>query len=210
MDRERLKNTLKKATGNTTDIYFTLYMDYFENGDKPVEALEMILEYPNEIGDQEDENPTSISYREECKLVAAFEEMITGVTNRIVEMNLTKIEFYEKLYDTIFKCNNELFPQSKEEKVIALKILSESVSAVPYYQILDTEKVSKEEFESGIDQLWDYIQEASHMLMYRQFSTTPEEAAQILRIADKISDKKDQVIFWTVLINTLRHHNDQE
>lgn len=61
MDIERLKNTLKKASGNTTDIYFMLYTDYFENGDNPAEALKIILEYPNEIGDQKDENPSNIS-----------------------------------------------------------------------------------------------------------------------------------------------------
>ncbi len=210
MDREKLKNTLRRASGNTTDIYFMLYEDYFVNGDNPVEALKIILEYPNEIGDQEDENPTVISYRQECKIVAVFEEMITGVTNRIVEMNLTKDAFYEKLYESIFNCKNDLFPQKKEEKVIALKILSESVSVVPYYQILEAVKVSKEEFESGIDRLWDYILEAGHMLMHREFPTTPEEAAQILRVAGGIADQKDQVIFWTVLINTLRRHGDQE
>ncbi len=208
MDIERLKNTLKKASGNTTDIYFMLYTDYFENGDSPAEALKIILEYPNEIGDQKDENPSNIRYKEECKLVAVFEEMITGITNRIVEMNLEKSDFYAKLYKIIFQCDNGLFPHTKEEKVIALKILSENVSAVPYYQILETEKVSKEEFESGIDMLWDYIQEADHMLMHRQFHTTPEEAAQVLRIADEINDRKKQIIFWTVLINSLRHEND--
>lgn len=210
MDREKLKNTLKRASGNTTDIFFTLYTDYFENGDNPVEALRTILEYPDMIGDQEDENPSHIIYKEECKLVAAFEEMITGVTNRIVELNLAKTDFYQKLYETIFQCDNEFFPHTKTEKVIALKILSESVSAVPYYQILETEKVSKEEFESGIDKLWDYIQEAGHMLMHRQFPTTPEEAAQVLRVADGISDRKDRIIFWTILINTLRRRDEQE
>lgn len=210
MDREKLKNTLKKASGNTTDIFFTLYTDYFENGDNPVEALKTILEYPDKIGDQEDENPSNIIYKEECRLVAAFEEMITGVTNRIVELNLAKNDFYQKLYETIFQCDNEFFPHTKAEKVIALKILSESVSVVPYYQIIETEKVSKEEFESGIDKLWDYIQEAGHMLMHRQFPTTPEEAAQVLRVADGINDRKERIIFWTILINTLRRRGEQE
>ena len=210
MDMERLKNTLKTASGNTTDIFFDLYTDYFENGNESVEALKTILEFPDEIGDREDENPVNIRYGEECRIIAEFEEMISGVVDRIAGMNLTKSEFYEKLYSTIFTCDNELFPQTKAEKVIALEILSESVRAVPYYQILDTEKVSKEEFESGIDRLQEYLQEADYMLTCHQFSTTPEEAAQVLRIADGITDRKDQIIFWTVLFNMLRRHNDQE
>ena len=210
MNEEGLKKILENASGNTTDIYFEIYTDYFENGDNPVEALKIILEYSNEIGDRKDENPIKIDYREECRLVAAFEEMISGVTDRIVGMNLTKNEFYEKLYSAIFNSNNEIFPQTKEEKVIALKILSESVGAVPYYQILDVEKVSKEEFESGIVRLWSYMQEAIHMLMHRKFSTTPEEAAQVLRIADELTDWKDKVIFWTFLINALRRYKDKK
>lgn len=207
MDGERLINTLKKASGNTTDVYYSLYTDYFENSDNPVGALKIILEYPSEIGNSEDRDSSTIGNQEENRLTASFEEMITGVTDRIVEMNLSKDDFYEKLYANIFDSENELFPQTKEEKVIALKILSENVNAVPYFQVLDAEKITREEFVSGIDRLVDSIQEAHHMFQ-RQFATTPEEAAQILRIADEIADKKDKIIYWTVLINTLRRQNE--
>lgn len=210
MDVERLKDTLEKASGNTTDIYFELYTDYLENGDEPEEALRIILEYPSEIGDRKDKNPTNISHQEETRLIGMFEEMISGMTDRIADKNFTKKEFYKKLYFTIFHCDNEFFPQTREEKVIALKILSESVGMIPYYQVVDTEKISREEFEDGIERLLEYIQEGVHMLMHRQFSTTPDEAAQILRIADQIPDKRDQIIFWTFLINTLRRYNDRE
>lgn len=210
MDVERLKDTLERASGNTTDIYFGLYADYMENESEAVEALKTILEYPKEIGDRKDKNPTNISYQEENRLIGIFEEMITGLTERITELNLTKDDFYKKLYFTIFNSDNELFPQKREEKVIALKILSESVSAVPYFQvIMYTEKISRDEFADGIGRLMENkkIQEATHMLQ-RQFSTTPEEAAQLLRIEDGIADKKDRIIFWTFLINALRREKD--
>ena len=207
MDVGRLLVTLEKASGNATDIYYGLYTDYFENGSDPVSALKIILEYPNEIGNSEDRDPTTISNQEENRLSALLEEMITGMTDRIVEMNLTQKDFYEKLYANIFDSANELFPQTKEERVIALKILSENVSAVPYFQVLEVDKITKEEFVSGIDRLVNHILEANHMLQ-RQFATTPEEAAQILRIADEITDKKDRIIYWTVLLNTLRRQNE--
>ncbi|MDE5933221.1 MAG: hypothetical protein K2H40_12190, partial [Lachnospiraceae bacterium] len=94
-----------------------------------------------------------------------------------------------------------------EEKVIALKILSERVDMVPYFQVIDTEKISKEEFEDGIGRLTEHIQEATHMLL-RQYATTPDEAAQLLRIGEGIEDRKDRIIFWTILINELRRENN--
>lgn len=207
MDVERLMETLEKASGNTTDIYFNLYIDYLENESDAVEALKIILEYPNEIGDTKDKNSTKISCQEENRIISIYEEMIIGLTDRIVELNLVKDDFYKKLYDTVFNNNNELFPQGKEEKAIALKILSERVDVVPYFQAIDTEKISKEEFGDGIGRLIERIQEATHMLQ-RQYATTPDEAAQLLRIGEGIENRKDRIIFWTVLINAIRREND--
>lgn len=207
MNRENLLNRLKTATGNATDVYFGLYTDFFEAGDEPEKALREILEYEEEIGDTEDKNPARITRQEELRLVAALEEIISGAANRIAEMNPAKDDFYRKLYRAVFDSDSELFPQSREEKVIALKLLSESVGVVPYFQVMDTERVSREEFKSGINRVWPSVQEAFYMLQ-RQFPTTPEETAQLLRIADSIPDKKDRIVFWTVIISKLRRDND--
>ena len=209
MNRESLLNTLETAPGNATDVYFGLYTDYFENGDEPEEALRIILEYPDNIGDTKDRNPRNISRQDENRLICIYEEIISGTANRIMEMNLAKEDFYKKLYSVIFDSDNELFPQNKKEKVIALKILSESVNAVPYYQVIKTDRISRDEFREGIEKLRPSLQEA-HYMLHHQFDTTPEEAAQILRIADSISDRKEQVIFWTVILNNLRKDNDED
>lgn len=209
MNKESLIRTLDNASANQTDIYYRLYEDYFEKGDKPEEALQIIIEYSREIGDAKDNNPQKISRQEENRISSMFEGIIFGIVNRITEMNLPREEFYKKLYAALFNSDNELFPQSKEEKVIALKILSERVLAIPYYQIIETEKISKEEFTEGLHSLQSSFQEAYYMLN-RQFSTTPEEGAQIVRIADNIKDKRQQIIFWTVIINNLRDSNEKE
>ena len=182
-------------------------MDYLENETNAVEALKIILEYPHEIGDKKDKESTNISFQEENRIIGIFEEMIVGMTDRIVELNLAKDDFYEKLYLTIFKNTNEFFPQEKNEKVIALKILSERAKMVPYFPIIETEKISKEEFGDGILKLTQCIQEAMHMLQ-RQYVTTPDEAAQLVRIGDGIEDRKERIIFWTVLISALRREKD--
>ena len=209
MDREKLIGTLFGATANATDVYFGLFKDYFENGDDQVGALRTILEYPHEIGDTEDRNPQSITRQEENKITFNLEDVINGTVNRIADMNLSQEEFYKKLYTVLFESDNEFFPQSREEKVIALKILSERVLAVPYYQVIETEKISREEFEEGIKHLQVSLQEAYYMLN-RQFSTTPEQAAQIMRIADNISDRGQRIIFWTIIINNLRSENEKD
>ncbi len=122
MEKESLLNTLDKATANAVDVYFDLYTTYFEDGKEPEEALRTILEYPNEIGDTKDKNPQSISLQDETKLFFSLEELICGIAERLAEMNLPQDEYYKKLYRNVFNSDNELYPQSKEEKVIALKI----------------------------------------------------------------------------------------
>lgn len=206
MEKESLLNTLDKATANAVDVYFDLYTTYFEDGKEPEEALRTILEYPNEIGDTKDKNPQSISLQDETKLFFSLEELICGIAERLAEMNLPQDEYYKKLYRNVFNSDNELYPQSKEEKVIALKILSERVVAVPYFPIEEMDKISKEEFEQTVQDLRPSIQEAFCMLQ-RRFSNMPERIAQILRIADKITDKREKIIFWTVIINKMRSVN---
>ncbi|MCI8461954.1 MAG: hypothetical protein HFG25_03230 [Lachnospiraceae bacterium] len=206
MEKESLLNTLDKATANAVDVYFDLYTTYFEDGKEPEEALRTILEYPNEIGDTKDKNPQSISLQDETKLFFSLEELICGIAERLAEMNLPQDEYYKKLYRNVFNSDNELYPQSKEEKVIALKILSERAVAVPYFPIEEMDKISKEEFEQTVQDLRPSIQEAFCMLQ-RRFSNMPERIAQILRIADKITDKREKIIFWTVIINKMRSVN---
>ncbi len=206
MEKESLLNTLDKATANAVDVYFDLYTTYFEDGKEPEEALRTILEYPNEIGDTKDKNPQSISLQDETKLFFSLEELICGIAERLAEMNLPQDEYYKKLYRNVFNSDNELYPQSKEEKVIALKILSERAVAVPYFPIEEMDKISKEEFEQTVQDLRPSIQEAFCMLQ-RRFSNMRERIAQILRIADKITDKREKIIFWTVIINKMRSVN---
>ena len=209
MNKESLMNTLDNASANQTDIYYRLYEDYFEKGDEPEEALRVIIEYSNEIGDAEDNNPQKITRPEENRIFNLYEGILHGIVDRITEMNLTQEEFYKKLYAVVFDSENELLPQSKEEKVIALKILSERVLAIPYYPIVEINQISREEFEEGLEKIQPSLREAYYMLN-RQFSTTPEEGAQIVRIADSIPDKRQQIIFWTVIINNLRASNEKE
>lgn len=209
MNKESLVGTLVNATAHATDVYFGLYKDYFENGDEPEEALRIILEYPAKIGDTGDSNPQNITLQEENRITCNLEYIVGGTANRIANMNLARKDFYKKLYVALFNSDNDFFPQSREEKVITLKILAERVLAVPYYQIIETEKISREEFEEGVSRLQTSFQEAYYMLN-RQFPTTPEQAAQIVRIADNIPDKRQQIIFWTIIINNLRSDSEKD
>ena len=85
MNRDSLLDTLNKATANAVDVYFDLYTNYFENSDRPQEALKIILEYPKKIGDIEDKNPQSIMRRDEYRITLIYEEIISGTASRIAE-----------------------------------------------------------------------------------------------------------------------------
>lgn len=209
MNRESLIRTLESATANATDVYFKLYEDYLEKGDEPEEALRIILEYPREIGDTEDRNPQSIARQEESRMLYSLGDLVDGMTIRIAEMNLPQEDFYRRLYQALFRSDGDLCPQSKEEKVIALKILSERVWAVPYYQTVRTTELTKAEIEEGLETIQKKLQEAFYMLN-RPFPAKPERAAQILRIADTITDRKLQIIYWTVILDHLRNKGERD
>lgn len=204
MDRESLMNTLEKATANACDVYFDLYTKYFEEGDAPEEALEIILEYPREIGDTKDKNPQSIKQQDEKRIMIAFDDLICGIASRIAEMNCGKEEFYKELYTVVFCSDSAILPQSKEEKVIALKILSERAVAVPYYQIDKVEKFSEDEFKKILEKVRPQLQEAFYMLQ-KQFPMMPEMVSQLLRIADDISDTRERIGFWTIVMSKFRN-----
>lgn len=206
MDKEVLLETLKKATADAYDVYFDLYSKYFENGDSPEEALEIILDYPGKIGDTEDKNPQQIKREDAKRITIAFGDLICATANRIAEFNYTKKEFYKKLYAAVFCSDNVIAPQSKEEKVIALKILSERAVAVPYYQLYDMESISEDEFDEIMRQIHPQLHEAFCMLQ-RQFPTIPEMVSQLLRIGDSISDRKKRIVFWTIAMGKFKNIN---
>ena len=88
--------------------------------------------------------------------------------------------------------------------MIALKILSEQAVAVPYYQISGIERFAEDEFEEIVMKIRPQVQEAFCMLQ-RQFPMMPEMVSQLLRIADSISDKRQRVVFWTIVMSKLRN-----
>lgn len=204
MDRDSLVNTLEKATANAYDVYFELYTKYFENGDAPEEALEIILEYPGKIGDTEDKNPQRIKRQDENRITNAFSELICGMASRIAEMNYPQEEFYKRLYDAVFCSDNGISPQNKEEKVVALKILSERAVAVPYFQIDEMERFSEDEFDETIRKIHPQLREAFCVLQ-RHFTILPEMVSQLLRIADGISDKRERIAFWSIVMSKFRN-----
>lgn len=204
MDKEGLTKTLEKATANAYDVYFDLYTKYIENGDNPEEALEIILDYPGKIGDTEDKNPQYIKRKDEKCITSILDDLICGIANRIAEFNYTKKEFYQKLYAAVFCSDDAIAPQSKEEKVIALKILSERAVAVPYYQLYDIENISEDEFGETMRQIHPQLHEAFCMLQ-RQFTTMPEMVSQLLRIADSISDRRKRIVFWTIVMSKFKN-----
>lgn len=204
MDRDSLIDTLEKATANAYDVYYELYTKYLEKGDAPAEALEVILDFPGKIGDTKDRNPQRIKRQEEKRIISVFDDLICGMASRIAEMNDTKEVFYKKLYEAVFCSDSEILPQSKEEKVIALKILSERAVAVPYYQTDEIERFSEDEFEETVMEIRPQLQEAFCMLQ-RQFPMLPEMVSQLLRIADGISDRRERIVFWSIAMSKFRN-----
>lgn len=207
MNETKLLESLKTATGNSTDVFSQLYNDYFKNTNEKekIEVLRLILEYPFRIGDTEDKNPLTISKEREYELVIKYESIISGVTNRMVDLNLSKEEFYEKLYKTIFASDDALYPRSEEEQIIVLKYLSEQVPDVPYFKIKRRIQISEEDFDERLEKLRPNIQEALHMFQ-RKFETTPESAAEIWRIVRDLTDEKDQVVLLTIILNFLQRN----
>ena len=197
---DTLMRILKQAQGNTLDICYTLYNEYVSKAENPSEVLQQILQYEDFIGSQD--APSEI-IEDELKdnVFIKYYSLLLETVRFIVRENPTVEVFYHNLYEDVFCASN--FPKAENERAVILWMLAEKIPVIPYYEAFDLLKMSNEEYREAVMRIKLHLKQAVHMLN-RHFASRTEETSQLVRIASKIENEHDRIVYWSVLLHLLR------
>lgn len=197
--QEKLLNIIKEAQGNSLDIYYVLFQEYLKDDENPSELLRLIMEFPNEIG-EDDGASEKISQQVENEVIQQYKSYLFDTVKLLMKSNDTAKEFYEKLWYTVF--SSPTSPKDSEQCAVILKFLSEEIPMLPYYQAVDEILMENDEFSKRVRNLSPRIQEAMHMLN-RHFPQKTVESSQILRLSENLS-KEDACVYWALVMNIIK------
>lgn len=197
--QEKLLEIMKEAKGNSLDIYYTLFEEFLKDDDEPWTLLRSIMEFPGRIGN-DDGASEKIPQQVENEVVQEYKDYLFKTVKLLVEPNDTVEEFYEKLWHTVFF--SPTFPESAEKRAVILKLLTEDIPILPYYQAAGEIFMDNDAFSEHVLKLAPRIQEAIHMLN-RHFPQKTAESSQIIRIGEGLS-KEDACVYWALVINMIR------
>ena len=85
---------------------------------------------------------------------------------------------------------------------MVLKIINEDCVLLPYYQAIDLISMDNDEFKKNLTSLEPAITEAIHMLN-RHFLQKTEEASQLLRISQYLSEEK-KCVYWSIILKLIK------
>lgn len=201
--QKKAENIMKTAQGNTLDVYYTLYCECIRPSEKPWEVLEFILQSGFQTGT--DDAPASIIKEgNRDKIRQSYYKLLREIVRVQMNNDIPVEEFYKNIYEQVF--NSTLFPKEDAERAVLLWLLAERIPEIPYYQAIDPLKLTNEEYREAIMRVFQELQQAAHMLN-RSFGSRTEETSQLVRIADGIEDKTDQIVYWSAVISMLGRGN---
>ena len=204
---EKVKNILQQASGNKYDIYYTLYDEHILKSDQPLSIFSYILKFNDKIGDEDDSPADNFSAEEIKSYERKYRDLINEIVWIIAQDNPEEDVFYQKVYDNIF--GSSLIPENKKICSIILKILSENVGLIPYYQAKDLLKMDNSIFKNRFEELKNPIVKGVHMLN-RRFETLTEMVSQIYRTSMELENEEDKIVFWSALFGIIMHDSDKD
>lgn len=201
--RDSIRNILDTASGNLFDIYYTLYCEYLEPSEEPVEILRSILQFGGVAQGQNDDLPQHMEKEFAQKTERTYLFLLNEIVDTLILDNPPPQEFYQKLYAYTFA--SDLFPKDRESRAVILKVLAEDVPCIPYYQAIDLLDMSNEEYKTIALAVKPAVREAVHMLN-RHLTSKTKETSQLFRIAEGIEDRTARIVYWSLIMELLRKH----
>lgn len=200
---EKINDIIDHASGNVYDIYYELYKECIYKQDNPDECLHDILVKVQKKHFDEDEYSELICQDKVLEMHEMYFGLLQGYVRMLVRQDKSVKEFYRELYEKIFE--SDLFPKDMESQAILLFFLGEKIIELPYHQVKDLIKMSKEDYKDTVLKLQPKIDEAVDMFN-RHFQTRSEEASQIYRILSEIETREEKVVFLSVVFNLLKRN----
>lgn len=201
MSLERINTILKEASGNSLDVYGTLYEECLKDEAHAPEFLRAILESLESVGTDDGES-ASISRETEKELKELYQSYLRKQVSDLTKRNDPTEVFYRQLWTSVLK--SPAGPKTKEQGAVCLKILNEEIPLLPYYQATGLLRMSDADFSACVQKISPSIQETIHMLN-RYFSQKTEKTSQIYRIMQSLS-KEESIVYLALLLNLLQEN----
>lgn len=198
-----MKNSVKKiyqifaeAAGNTTDIYYSVYEDYFKNSKTPWRELQAVIEYCKNVG-SDDNNPQRISENKRQNLIRNYNNALREIVHMLVNEGMELDAFYEKLYKIVFKSG--IFPQDDDVQVVLLELMARNYPDLPYYPIHNPLVMTNEDFLNAVQEILPQVRKGMSVVN-RGLNSNTEIISQLWSIANELDSDKKKIIFLSAIV----------
>lgn len=135
------------------------------------------------------------------KTAMKYFRLLNEIVKVLARENATESTFYNRLYQKVFE--SDLFSQNSLERGMILFLLARRTKLLPYYQAQNTIEMSEGEADAVFDRIVDRVENAMFMLNER-FSSSIEEAAELVAISNKLENDTEKTVYWATIISRLR------
>lgn len=203
MEAEQLKEMISNASGHPVDVCASL-IDFIEESEDPVELFQTVLEYPDAIGNSEDDSPQIISLEELKKRIINHFSYIVTTVRLLAQKNLPEKEFYTQLYEIIMNDNKYgILGQARVDKAIHLEMMANHIKELPYYMLDISEDITDSDFQDTVHKLFPVLQKTAHIFQ-RDLDTNSIQGRLLVQQFQELENEKERTVFMTVLINIIR------
>ena len=203
----KVNDILENAPGNKYDVYYVLSNECLSNAEEPYKILRQILTYSKKIGVEDGSEPTNLSTEEIKAAEQKYIDLINQIVQVLIQDNPSEEDFYKALYENVFI--SKLLPQNSKAKAIFIKILSENIRFIPYYQAENLLQMSNEKYRECLEKVKPDVLKALHMLN-RNFDTLTEIASQLYNIEADIESRDDKIIFISAILGIIMHRQQED
>lgn len=201
MLQAEIKKILDDSTLNEVDVFINLFKDVLRSSENAGQCLQMIIELSDQYSFEEDAEPIATSIKRINEIGDVYFSLLRETVAAVSKKSETVEEFYSTLYEAVF--NSLLFPENDEEKGILLYFIAKKQPLIPFYPLENPLKMDDADYKSTIDKIEPYIKKAIYILN-RNLPSRTEEASQLLRIASKIENEAERIVFIAVVVNILK------
>lgn len=200
---DQMIEMMGNASGHPVDVCASL-VDFIETSEDPAGLLQTVLEYPETIGDSEDDSPQILTIDELKHRIFIYYRYIVTTVHLLSQKNLPEKEFYAQLYNLIFADNkNSVLEQSRADKAVYLEMMANHIKDLPYYALDLSEDITDSDFQDTVKKLLPQLQKTVHIFQ-RDFEKNSKRGRLLVQQLHKLESEEERVVFMTVLINIIR------
>lgn len=195
--QEQINNFFSKAKGDLINKCYWL-QDFIENleGEAKIGAFIYAVKNVKRIDTSEERDvDINIDTKLKRELHDKYEKLVDGIMNSLIASNLSENEYYQKLWDSIFK--TPLFPDAFSKTYGLYSIIADG--RTPYYQLGIGLKMSNEEYKTICEKIDSDLEKVDFILSVK-FSQKTERASLLVNLLESQTSIKEKSILMARII----------